>query len=150
VPPGEKHFYARLFVLPGVVWLVVAIVLQAAEVGDAAVSIALAPATLCMLYLFVSALRREPELFKRFARERSEWPIQARAAASAQRVGRVRIPNDVKREVWRRDRGRCVECGSRTRLEYDHIIPVTRGGSNTVRNVELLCESCNRRKGARI
>jgi 5-methylcytosine-specific restriction endonuclease McrA len=52
--------------------------------------------------------------------------------------------------VWRRDRGICVECGSRGRLEFDHIIPVSRGGSNTVRNVELRCEPCNRRKGARI
>jgi hypothetical protein len=56
----------------------------------------------------------------------------------------------VKREVWRRDDGRCSQCGSRERLEYDHIIPVSQGGSNTVRNIELLCEPCNRRKGSRI
>jgi 5-methylcytosine-specific restriction endonuclease McrA len=43
-----------------------------------------------------------------------------------------------------------VDCGSRERLEYDHIIPVSRGGSNTVRNIELRCERCNRSKGARI
>lgn len=35
-------------------------------------------------------------------------------------------------------------------LEYDHIVPVSRGGSNTARNVELLCEVCNRSKGDRI
>ncbi|MCD6311840.1 MAG: HNH endonuclease, partial [Elusimicrobia bacterium] len=29
-------------------------------------------------------------------------------------------------------------------------IPVSKGGSNTVRNIELLCESCNRKKNARI
>jgi len=56
------------------------------------------------------------------------------------------IPREVKREVWRRDMGRCVECGSNERLEYDHIIPVRNGGSNTVRNVQLLCEKCNRKK----
>jgi holliday junction DNA helicase RuvB len=56
------------------------------------------------------------------------------------------IPPDVRREVWRRDGGKCVKCGSRERLEYDHIIPVTRGGSNTARNIELLCETCNRAK----
>lgn len=59
---------------------------------------------------------------------------------------RTSIPSEVRREVWRRDGGRCVRCGSRERLEYDHIIPVTKGGSNTARNVELLCETCNRRK----
>jgi len=58
-----------------------------------------------------------------------------------------RIADDVKREVWRRDGGKCVRCGSRENLEYDHIIPLSKGGSNTVRNIELLCETCNRGKG---
>lgn len=60
------------------------------------------------------------------------------------------IPERVRHEVWRRDSGACVDCGSRERLEFDHIVPVTNGGSNTARNIELRCESCNRRKGARI
>jgi hypothetical protein len=61
--------------------------------------------------------------------------------------GRRRIPKAVQVAVWRRDLGRCVECGNREHLEFDHIIPVAEGGSNTERNVQLLCESCNRRKG---
>jgi 5-methylcytosine-specific restriction endonuclease McrA len=67
-----------------------------------------------------------------------------------QRTTRRPIPASVRNEVWRRDQGRCVDCGSRERLEYDHIIPVSRGGSNTARNIELRCETCNRTKGARI
>jgi 5-methylcytosine-specific restriction endonuclease McrA len=35
-------------------------------------------------------------------------------------------------------------------LEFDHIIPVTSGGSSTERNVQLLYESCNRSKGSTI
>ena len=50
----------------------------------------------------------------------------------------------------RRDRGRCVDCDSRERLEFDHIIPVSKGGSNTARNIELRCEACNRRKSASV
>lgn len=60
------------------------------------------------------------------------------------------IPEDVRFAVWRRDQGRCAKCSSRDRLEFDHIIPVSRGGSSTARNIELLCESCNRRKGANL
>jgi hypothetical protein len=60
------------------------------------------------------------------------------------------IPTNVKQYVWRRDGGRCVQCGSNERLEYDHIIPVSKGGSNTERNVQLLCEHCNRMKHAKI
>jgi len=62
------------------------------------------------------------------------------------RESRDAIPSAVRREVWRRDEGKCGKCGSRKNLEYDHIIPVAEGGSNTARNIELLCEACNRAK----
>lgn len=60
------------------------------------------------------------------------------------------IPRAVQQEVWRRDAGRCVQCQSQERLEYDHMIPVSKGGSNTARNIQLLCEKCNRVKYNRI
>jgi hypothetical protein len=63
---------------------------------------------------------------------------------------RPTVPEDVRIAVWRRDEGKCVRCGSRENLEYDHIIPISKGGSNTVRNIELLCERCNREKSADI
>jgi hypothetical protein len=56
------------------------------------------------------------------------------------------IPDDVKMFVWNRDKGRCVNCGSQENLEFDHIIPISKGGSNTERNLQLLCEKCNRSK----
>jgi len=59
---------------------------------------------------------------------------------------RPRIPESVRIEVWRRDGGKCARCGSREKLEYDHIVPISKGGSNTARNIELLCEKCNRSK----
>lgn len=58
------------------------------------------------------------------------------------------IDDDVKLAVWRRDNARCVKCGSNKDLEFDHIIPVSMGGSSTERNLQLLCERCNREKGA--
>ena len=60
---------------------------------------------------------------------------------------RETIPDDVKMYVWNRDGGKCVKCGSQEKLEFDHIIPLSKGGSNTARNVQLLCETCNRSKG---
>jgi 5-methylcytosine-specific restriction endonuclease McrA len=63
---------------------------------------------------------------------------------------RAAIPDEVKVFVWNRDGGRCVKCGSNQRLEFDHVIPVVLGGANTARNLQLLCETCNRSKGAAI
>jgi hypothetical protein len=63
---------------------------------------------------------------------------------------RLPIPETVRNEVWRRDQGKCAQCKSVRNLEFDHIIPVTRGGSNTARNIQLLCETCNRQKSDNI
>lgn len=79
-------------------------------------------------------------------------PVDASSmpAVSAPKPRREAIPRAVQREVWQRDGGRCVECGTRERLCFDHIVPFSRGGANTVRNLQLLCEPCNLSKGNRI
>jgi len=65
-------------------------------------------------------------------------------------LSREPIPEDVRVFVWRRDEGRCVRCGSQERIEFDHIIPLEKGGSNTARNIQILCERCNREKGTTV
>lgn len=60
------------------------------------------------------------------------------------------IPQEIKDIVWNRDGGRCVICGSRENLEFDHIIPFSKGGATTVRNLQLLCQECNRKKSNHI
>ncbi|WP_221410643.1 HNH endonuclease [Riemerella anatipestifer] len=63
---------------------------------------------------------------------------------------REHISQKVKDMVWNRDGGKCVECGSSEKLEFDHIVPFSKGGSNTYRNIQLLCEPCNRKKSNKI
>jgi hypothetical protein len=60
------------------------------------------------------------------------------------------IPQWMRQEVWNRCRGACVECGSTFYLEYDHIIPLSRGGATSANNLQLLCRGCNQRKGSTI
>lgn len=60
------------------------------------------------------------------------------------------IPRDVKQSVWLRDRGQCMECRATEYLEFDHIIPFSKGGSNSVNNIQLLCRRCNLTKSDRI
>ena len=65
----------------------------------------------------------------------------------AQLQGKTRfIPKKVKEEVLARDNWQCVICGKKEDLQFDHIIPYSKGGSNTVENLQILCASCNRKK----
>lgn len=63
---------------------------------------------------------------------------------------RRKISKETRHTVWIRDGGKCVECDAEDYLEYDHIIPVSRGGSNTTNNIQLLCRRCNGKKSNRI
>ena len=63
---------------------------------------------------------------------------------------RERIAEDVRMFVWQRDGGKCVKCGKNENLEFDHIIPVIEGGASTARNIQFLCQPCNRTKGRKV
>lgn len=60
------------------------------------------------------------------------------------------IPHDIRQRVWQRYGGKCVECGATEYLEFDHIIPVSKGGSNSEQNVQILCRKCNLAKSNHI
>lgn len=65
----------------------------------------------------------------------------------AQLQGKTRfIPKKVKEEVLARDNWQCVVCGKKENLQFDHIIPYSKGGSNASENLQILCASCNRKK----
>ena len=70
--------------------------------------------------------------------------IEPRAVATAY------IPEGVRSEVYARDGGACVLCGAREYLEFDHIIPRSKGGASTVDNLQILCRKCNSEKADRI
>jgi hypothetical protein len=65
-------------------------------------------------------------------------------------VRRRHIPDHVKVAVWQRDGGKCVKCGAEDYLEYDHIIPFSKGGADSENNIQLLCRKCNLAKGGEL
>lgn len=61
--------------------------------------------------------------------------------------------------IYRRDHGRCQECGRLCvpchhdvgcRPSIDHIIPKSRGGTDDLANLRLLCVACNSAKRDRL
>jgi hypothetical protein len=66
------------------------------------------------------------------------------------------IPAHVKREVWRRDDGRCTfvngkgrRCACRSGIHFDHVKPVALGGAATIENIRLLCPAHNQLEAER-
>ncbi|NTW50400.1 MAG: HNH endonuclease [Chlorobiales bacterium] len=59
----------------------------------------------------------------------------------------------IRWQVFQRDRWKCVACGRTSHdnviLHIDHIIPRSRGGSDTIDNYQTLCNTCNLGKGNR-
>lgn len=61
------------------------------------------------------------------------------------------IPTSVKLEVWKRDKGKCTECGSSNNLHFDHILPFSKGGTSLkADNIQLLCARHNLKKSDKI
>jgi hypothetical protein len=58
---------------------------------------------------------------------------------------RLESKAETKRQIWLRDHGQCTNCGSVFALEEDHKVPKAKGGAYSLKNMRLLCRSCNQR-----
>jgi 5-methylcytosine-specific restriction endonuclease McrA len=82
---------------------------------------------------------------------RLNGPAAARTARAIRAPRDVTpIPHDTRVFVWSRDGGRCRNCGSDQELHFDHVIPRALGGSNLAENIEVLCRTCNLKKGSKL
>ena len=69
---------------------------------------------------------------------------------------RTNIPKGIRHEVFKRDGYRCVECGakkgdkkpdgSKVVIHCDHILPLAKGGTDEMSNLQTLCQDCNLNK----
>jgi hypothetical protein len=81
-------------------------------------------------------------------RRKAAQLTRPRAAREGDGMSR-QIPAAVRREVWKRDAGRCAFVGAQRRcletgfLEFHHVQPFAAGGKTTVDNIELRCAAHN-------
>ena len=64
-------------------------------------------------------------------------------------LGKTHTRKDVV-DLIEKSNGKCTYCGSRKKISVDHIIPISKGGHDGVDNLQILCVSCNSKKGNRI
>jgi hypothetical protein len=88
----------------------------------------------------------------RFILEETEIKFEAKEIRENKLKPRSRlIPSSVKKEVWKRDAGKCVICGSKDELHFDHDLPYSKGGTSiTAENVKILCARHNLEKSDKI
>jgi 5-methylcytosine-specific restriction endonuclease McrA len=53
-------------------------------------------------------------------------------------------------ELYRKYGRQCVKCHSTKHLTIDHILPISKGGESVLKNLQILCRSCNEEKDTRI
>lgn len=57
--------------------------------------------------------------------------------------GFKKIKKSVREQVFERDGYKCLRCGSTKNLTIDHAVPLSRGGSKKIENLQTLCQECN-------
>ena len=60
---------------------------------------------------------------------------------------RLSINSSLRKLIFERDFYRCINCGTHKSLSIDHIVPVSKGGGNEIKNLQTLCTTCNSSKG---
>ena len=79
--------------------------------------------------------------------------LNERPTHTTSQYKRQAIRPGVRFDILTRDHHRCVCCGrgaeDGVKLEVDHIIPVSKGGTNQPKNLRTLCAECNRGKAAK-
>jgi hypothetical protein len=89
-------------------------------------------------------------LHAQLLKEKAAIAAKPRAGKGADEAKGRYIPASVKREVWRRDQGKCAfatadgrTCGSTSGVEFQHVQPFAVGGSASAANIEMRCRAHN-------
>lgn len=80
-------------------------------------------------------------------------PDKANAKNQRRRTAKTNAGGSYTSYEWdqliKQQDGRCLKCGKKEKLTVDHVIPVSKGGTSNIDNIQGLCQSCNSSKGTK-
>lgn len=104
-----------------------------------------------------AVIPKTPENYHRLRELMKEFGVKKLDGVEPKNKGKIKqrdpIPSALRHEVFKRDGYKCKECGKtnkETTLHADHIIPVSKGGTDELDNFQTLCEECNTAKKDKI
>jgi 5-methylcytosine-specific restriction endonuclease McrA len=75
-----------------------------------------------------------------------KWDIRHKERARKAGVAYDATPDECYR-IKRKQKGRCCYCKHFAPLTLEHIIPISKGGGHTAKNIAFACDRCNNKKG---
>jgi 5-methylcytosine-specific restriction endonuclease McrA len=85
---------------------------------------------------------------------RRDNPEKAKAIDHKRRASKAGNGGSFSAEEWRilltSCKNKCLRCGKECRLTADHVVPVSKGGSSNIENIQPLCGPCNSSKSTQI
>jgi len=92
-------------------------------------------------------LKQKSALYRQENQDKIKVLNQNRRVKELKNGGKITVKE--WRDLCRKYEDKCLCCGKNCKLEIDHIVPVSRGGRNTIDNVQPLCGTCNKHKATR-
>ena len=94
---------------------------------------------------------------KDYQRRLNEWrkanPERAKVQIHNRRARKTQAGGSYTAEEWntlcKQCNHRCLCCNKRRKLVPDHVMPIAKGCTSNIDNIQPLCQPCNSRKGAR-
>jgi 5-methylcytosine-specific restriction endonuclease McrA len=98
-------------------------------------------------------VENQEKVMRAYAAYAKRRPEVYRAAANRRRARLANASGDFTNEQWltlcEKYGNKCACCEQEKRLHADHIVPLSKGGSNMIENIQPLCKSCNSRKATK-
>jgi 5-methylcytosine-specific restriction endonuclease McrA len=104
--------------------------------------------------------KNNPELLHRWSRKGGKRYRQTENGKLTKRLdfhrrrNKIKLLEPIDKNEWleklKSFGSKCVNCGSSEKITIDHIVPISKGGTNHINNLQPLCGYCNSSKGAKI